>query len=164
MLAFGTIGSLSIYNHLLMIGHIFFTKFLSSDRANVKLFLEIYILNTNVSDIVVHSREVGTGTRATLSCVVSDITQAVSIVWKSGGSTVVDGDGITTKSGDYSSSSQTAALEIASAEADKTYTCEVKSGALPNSEPAVKSLDIFVYSKFCNMYWAIKRSNFQFCQ
>ena len=164
MLAYGTIGSLPIYNHLLMIGHIFFTKFLSSARANVKLFLKISILNTNVSDIVVHSREVGTGTRATLSCVVSDITQAVSIVWKSGDITVVDGDGITTKSGDYSSSSQTAALEIASAEADKTYICEVKSGALPNSEPAVKSLDIFVYSKFCNMYWAIKRSNFQFCQ
>ena len=143
-----------------MIGHIF-TKFLSYDRANVKLFLKISILNTNVSDIVVSSKEVGSGTSTTLSCVVSDITQAVSIVWKSGGSTVVDGDGITTKSGDFSSSSQTATLEIASAEADKTYTCEVKSGALPNSEPAVKSLDIFVYSKFCNISWAIKRSHFQ---
>ena len=87
----------------------------------------------------------------------------MSIVWKSGGSTVVDGDGITTKSGDFSSSSQTATLEIASAEADKTYTCEVKSGALPNSEPAVKSLDVFVYSKFCKLSSANKISPFQYC-
>ena len=102
----------------------------------------------NISDIVVHSKEIGTRTKTTLSCVVLDITQPVSIAWKSGDKTVVDGDGITAKSGDFSSSSQIATLEIASADADKTYTCEVKSEAFPNSEPAVKSVGIFVYSKY----------------
>ena len=95
-----------------------------------------------------HSKEVGSGTSTTLSCAVSDITQTVSITWSSAGSPVTSGGGVTANSGELVASSQTATLGITSPDADTTYTCEVKSGALQSSEPASKSVAVFVYSKY----------------
>ena len=95
-----------------------------------------------------HSKEVGSGSSATLSCVVSDISEAVSITWKSSDGSVVDKSGITTSSGEFDGTFQTATLTIESAENEETFACEAKSIKYPDIDPVTKTVQVFVYSKF----------------
>ena len=119
----------------------------------MNLYIEVLIVSSQIestfySGITVHSREVSSGSSTTLSCVVSDISQAVSVAWKDSGNLVTDGSGITANSGELMGSSQTATLHIQSAERNKTFTCEVQSRQFSGSQSATKTVDVFVYCEY----------------
>ena len=73
------------------------------------------------------------GTEVVLSCTVTGITQAISIVWKGVNNTTYNssstGD-ITVEDGEYTENEQITTLTIAGSAnaADTIYTCEITSG------------------------------------
>ena len=72
--------------------------------------------------------EVQIGTPVTISCVVTDITAAVTTLWKKSGSSDLSSvTGYTVVQGTYGSNTQTTTLALTAAvnTADTTYTCVV---------------------------------------
>ena len=81
-----------------------------------------------MSGVTPQPKEVERGTAVTLSCVVTDITTAVTTLWKKSGSSDLSSiTGYTVVQGTYGSNTQTTTLALKAAvnTADTTYTCVV---------------------------------------
>ena len=103
------------------------------------------LLTYHFSDVRPHNIEVLAGADATLSCVISGITQQLnSVVWKKGGTdvtTLTEDNSYVVSAGTYSSNAQTTTLTVKAAvnTADSTYSCTVDSSEweITNKETAV---------------------------
>ena len=106
----------------------------------------------NSSDVRPINKEVETRTDATISCVVTGITEQLNtIVWRKEGTdvTTLSGSNYVVSVGIYGSNSQTTTLTVKAAAntADTTYTCAITSNEwlLANRDTTV-SLDVFCKS------------------
>ena len=106
------------------------------------------------------SKEVESGTDATISCVIDGITQQLdSVVWRKGGTNVntLSETDYVVSAGNYGSNSQTTTLTVKAAANtdDSTYTCVVTSNEwdITNRESIV-TLNTFCkfYSFHCNLW------------
>ena len=84
------------------------------------------------SDVQSVNKEVGSGTDATISCIISGISQQLNaVIWTKDGTdvTTVSGSNYIVSSGTYDSNSQTTTLTVKAAAntADSTYTCVITS-------------------------------------
>ena len=101
-------------------------------------------------------KEVKTGTDATISCVISGITQAVqSVVWKTSSSTNVVTDDSTNyvqNDGSYqsASNSQTTELTVKAAKTDQdvSYTCVITANEWGGASPKPTIVNLNVFGKF----------------
>ena len=81
-----------------------------------------------ISAVTPQGMEVQIGTPVTISCVVTDITAAVTTLWKKSGSSDLSSvTGYTVVQGIYGSNTQTTTLALTAAvnTGDTTYTCVV---------------------------------------
>ena len=87
-----------------------------------------------LSEIRSVEKEVRKGSTTTISCVITGITEAVTVAWRTS-SEPVSGVEFTAVQGNHSSGAQTSTLTIDSTEVteDKAYTCRITSGSLPDS-------------------------------
>ena len=84
------------------------------------------------SEVTPTNKEVETSTDATVSCVITGITQQLdSVVWRKDGTdvTTLSGGNYVVSAGTYGSNSQTTTLTVNAAAntADTTYTCAITS-------------------------------------
>ena len=91
------------------------------------------LTHCNSSDIEPTNKEVESGTDATISCVISGITQQLdTVVWRKDGTdvtTTTTGGNYFVSPGTYGSNSQITTLSVKAAAntADSTYTCAITS-------------------------------------
>ena len=91
----------------------------------------------------------GSGTDATVSCVISGITQQLdAVVWRKSGTdvTTLSGSNYVVSAGTYGSNSQTTTLTVKAAAntADSTYTCLITSNEwLVTNRQTNVLLDVF---------------------
>ena len=94
----------------------------------------------NVSAVEIGSKEVLIGTETMISCIITEITEQMSIDW----SGFVKGDNFVPEAGTYNADtkSQTGTLTVKSSEVqvDKTYTCTISS--IVNSFSPKKTVDV----------------------
>ena len=90
------------------------------------------------------------GTAVTIFCVVTDITAAVTTLWKNSGSSDLSSvTGYTVVQGTYGSNTQTSTLALTAAvnTADTTYTCKVTPDEVYEVPSYEKTVELKVYSK-----------------
>ena len=92
------------------------------------------------------SKEVKQVSTTTISCVITGITETVTVVWRTATGSV-SGSKFTSVQGSHSGGTQTSTLAIDSTEVteDKIYTCRVTSGSFSNSQPFDKAVNVNVY-------------------
>ena len=101
-------------------------------------FLFIKIMNSiyrkRISEIQSVEKEVKKGSETTISCVITGITETVTVSWRTA-TDPVSGNKFTSVQGSHSGGTQTSTLTVDSTEVteDKAYTCRVTSGSLPES-------------------------------
>ena len=74
------------------------------------------------------------GSKTTISCVITSITETVNVAWRTATGPVSESK-FTAVQGSHSDGTQTSTLTVDSTEVtvDKAYTCGVSSGSLPDS-------------------------------
>ena len=98
------------------------------------------------SGVSVVSKEVNRLTNATISCIVTGISEPVNITWSG-----YQGDEHHTADlGTLVSTSQTSTLHVASVQSDHTYTCTVTSVQHPISPAASRDVHLDVFSELPN--------------
>ena len=107
------------------------------------------------------SKEVLKGTETTLTCIISGITQAVSVAWYKGGDTpVVNTDahyGVKAVPYATNTNTQSSLLTVKSAvvQVDTAYTCRVTSGEFSNSLPQDTEASLKIISMFtCHCFYS----------
>ena len=92
--------------------------------------------------------EVRKGSTTTISCVITGITETVTVSWRTA-TEPVSGSKITSLQGSHSGGTQTSTLTVDSTDVteDKTYTCRVTSGSFPDSNSFDHSVNLDVYGK-----------------
>ena len=94
------------------------------------------------------------GTDATISCVISGITQQLdAVVWRKSGTdvTTLSGSNYVVSAGTYGSNSQTTTLTVKAAAntADSTYTCAITSDEwLQSNKESTVTLNVFCKFKY----------------
>ena len=108
------------------------------------------------SDVRPINKEVERGTDATVSCVVTGITQQLnSVVWKKGGTdvtTLSEDNSYVVSAGTYGSNSQTTTLTVKAAvnTADSTYTCVITSNEWLQTDKEISvALNVFGMKNKC---------------
>ena len=98
------------------------------------IFLNMRIYCHIFSDVQGIEKEVMKGSTTTISCVITGITETVTVAWRTATETVT-GDKFNSVQGSHSDGTQTSTLTVDSTEVteDKAYTCRVTSGSLPDS-------------------------------
>ena len=110
------------------------------------------------SDVTVVNKEIRRLTDTTISCIVTDISEPVSITWSG-----YQGDGNhTADSGILVSYSQTSTLHVTNVQSDQTYTCKVSSVQHPTSPAATKDVHLDVFSELPNFYLIFIFTPFKF--
>ena len=86
------------------------------------------------------------GSTTKISCVVSGITETVTVAWRTA-TGPVSGEKFTTIQGTQSGGTQTSTLTVDSSEVteDKAYTCRVTSGSFPESGHFDNTVNLNVY-------------------
>ncbi|XP_063693677.1 serine-rich adhesin for platelets-like [Bolinopsis microptera] len=91
-------------------------------------------VNLNVYDVESVNTEVKTGSYATISCIITGITETVAVTWRTS-TGPVSGDKLVPTQGSHSDGTQTSTLAVDGTlvNEDTAYTCRVTSGSLPDS-------------------------------
>ena len=102
------------------------------------------------------SKEVKKGTETKLSCLITGITQTVTVTWTKSGQSVSGNSNIVVVPGTVETNKQTSTLTIKSAEVqgDASYTCRVRSGEFSHSPAKDTVVLLNVYGKklwICNL-------------
>ena len=97
--------------------------------------------------IATNGREVGVGSRTSIVCNVTLIDHPVTVVWKREGRTLGEADEIEATAGTFGDNYQIHTLDILSAIADSTYTCQVTTEKYPKEAEKEKSISVSVFSK-----------------
>ena len=87
-----------------------------------------------LSDVQSVGKEVRKGSTTTISCVITGITETVTVAWRTA-TEPVTASKFTSVQGSHSGGKQTSTLTVDSTEVteDKAYTCRVTSGSYPDS-------------------------------
>ena len=98
------------------------------------------------SEVGAISKEVKKKTKTTISCVITDITKTVTVVWRTVTAPVPESK-YTVIQGSHSGGTQTSTLTVDSTEVteDKAYTCRVTSGSFPDSEHFDNTVNLNVF-------------------
>ena len=102
----------------------------------------------SISDVQYVSKEVQMGSTTTISCVITGITETVTVSWRTG-TEPVSGSKFNSVQGSHSDGTQTSTLTVDSTEVteDKSYTCRVTSGSLPDSGHFYNTVNLNVFGK-----------------
>ena len=84
-----------------------------------------------VSDVTTTNKDAHVGTQTILTCSVTGLSAAATITWKK--NSQVQSSGVEDGVAGYSGGSQTSTLTVSDPQSDGVYSCEVTSGALPDS-------------------------------
>ena len=92
------------------------------------------------------SKEVKKGSSATLSCVITGITDTATVTWRTS-TGEVSGDEFTVNQGSHSEGTQTSTLAVDGTQVnvDTAYTCRVTSGSFPQSLHSDTAVDLNIY-------------------
>ena len=101
------------------------------------------------SDIQSVEKEVKQGSTTKISCVITGITETVTVSWRTA-SEPVSGSKFTSVQGSHSDGTQTSTLTVDSTEVteDKAYTCRVTSGSLPDSGHFDNTVNLNVFGVY----------------
>ena len=114
-------------------------KFISDRSCLISIF----------ADVQVSNKEVESGSDATISCVITGITQKLdAVIWTKDGTdvTTLSADNYVVSPGTYDSNSQTTTLTVKAAAntADSTYTCVITSDEwLQTQKETTVNLEVF---------------------
>ena len=88
------------------------------------------------------------GSTTTISCVITGITETVTVSWRTATGPVT-GDKFTLDQGSHSNGTQTSTLTVDSTEVteDKAYTCRVTSGSLSDSGHFDNTVNLNVFGR-----------------
>ena len=91
-------------------------------------------------------KEVKKGSTTTISCVITGITETVTVVWRTA-TEPVSGSKFKSSQGTHSGGTQTTTLTVDSTEVieDKAYTCRITSGSFPDSNHFDNTVNLNVY-------------------
>ena len=96
-----------------------------------------------ISEVTPHHVEVKSGTAATVSCVITEISSQMTVEWlASSGRIDNDNTNYIQKSGAITAGKQTATLEAKLPKNDETFTCRVKSAQFIDSPPSHKTVQM----------------------
>ena len=100
------------------------------------------------SEVQSVNKEVKKGSDTTISCVISGITAAATVSWRTN-SGEVTGENFTPVQGTHSNGKQTSTLAVKGAQvtADTSYTCRVTSGSLSDSGSSDTTVNLNVYGR-----------------
>ena len=94
------------------------------------------------------------GTAATISCVISGLTNQIDVDWlhPTSGTSLKNVGGYVIEQGTLETTTQTSTLEIHGnmVTEDKTFTCKVSSSAYPNSPSSEIGVSLSVYGELNN--------------
>ena len=101
-----------------------------------------------ISEIESVDKEVKESSETTISCVITGITAAVTVSWRTS-SGKVSGTNFTPTQGTYSNGEQTSTLTVKGAQVitDTAYTCRITSGSLPSSAHSDTTVNLNVYGR-----------------
>ena len=104
------------------------------------------------SDVQGIEKEVMEGSTTTISCVITGITETVTVAWRTA-TEPVTGDKFTSVQGSHSGGTQTSTLTVDSTEVteDKAYTCRVTSGSLPDSGYFDNTVNLNVFGMYTSL-------------
>ena len=99
-----------------------------------------------LSDVQSVEKEVKKGSTTTISCVVTGITETVTVSWRTA-TAPVSGSKFDSIQGSHSGGTQTSTLTVDSTEVteDKAYTCRVTSGSYPASGHFENTVNLNVF-------------------
>ena len=97
--------------------------------------------------IATNGREVVQGSKTSIVCNFTLIEHPVTVVWKSEGRILGEADEIVATEGTFGENYQVHMLDVLSAMADSTYTCEVTTESYPREAEREKSISVSVFSK-----------------
>ena len=109
---------------------------------------ELWVI-ISLSGVQAINKEVESGTDATISCVITGITNDLdSVIWRKSGTdvTTLSGSNYVVSAGTYGSNSQTTILTVKAAAntADSTYTCAITSDEwLETNRETTVNLNVF---------------------
>ncbi|XP_063691323.1 basement membrane-specific heparan sulfate proteoglycan core protein-like [Bolinopsis microptera] len=103
-------------------------------------------VNLNVYDVELVNTEVKKGSYATISCIITGITETAAVTWRTN-TGPVPGDKLVPTQGSYSDGRQTSTLAVDGTlvNEDTAYTCRVTSGSLPDSNFSDTTVNLNVY-------------------
>ena len=89
------------------------------------------------------------GSYATISCIITGITETAAVTWRTSTGTV-SGDKFIPTQGSNSAGTQTSTLAVDGTlvNKDTAYTCRVTSGSLPDSNFSDTTVNLNVYGMF----------------
>ena len=107
------------------------------------------------SDVQGVEKEVRKGSTTTISCVITGITETVTVSWRTA-TEPVSGNKFNSVQGGHSGGTQTSTLTVNSTEVteDKAYTCRVTSGSFPESAYYDKTVNLNVFGKTYHGHYA----------
>ena len=96
--------------------------------------------------------EVRKGSTTTISCVITGITETVTVSWRTA-TEPVSGSKITSLQGSHSGGTQTSTLTVDSTDVteDKVYTCRVTSGSFPDSGYFDNTVNLNVFGMYTSL-------------
>ena len=105
-----------------------------------------------LSDVQSVEKEVKKGSTTTISCVVTGITETVTVSWRTA-TAPVSGSKFDSVQGSHSDGTQTSTLTVDSTEVteDKAYTCRVTSGSLPDSGHFDNTVNLNVFGAYTEL-------------
>ena len=97
-------------------------------------------------------REVKKGSATTISCLITGITETITVSWQTAAGPVT-GEKFKFDQGSHSDGTQTSTLTVDSTEVteDKAYTCRVTSGSLPDSGHFDNTVNLNVFGKYTSL-------------
>ncbi|XP_063691315.1 mucin-22-like [Bolinopsis microptera] len=104
------------------------------------------IVNLNVYDVESVNTEMKKGSYATISCIITGITETAAVTWRTS-TGPVPAEKFTTVQGSNSAGTQTSTLAVDGTlvNEDTAYTCRVTSGSLPDSNSSDTTANLNVY-------------------
>ena len=99
------------------------------------------------------NREVKKGSGATISCIITGLTETATVTWRTS-TGPVSSDKLVPVQGSNSEWTQTSTLAVDGTlvNDDTAYTCRVTSGSLPDSSHSDTTVNLNVYGTFYNAH------------
>ena len=118
---------------------------------------------SSLSDVQSIEKEVKKGSTTTISCVITGITETVTVSWRTA-TEPVSGSKFNSVQGSHSGGTQTSTLTVDSSEVteDKTYTCRLTSESFPDSGNFDNTVNLNVFGMFSSLLKLLVKLNDNF--
>ena len=116
----------------------------------INIFYKIYY--KILSEVESVGKEVRKGSTTAFSCVITGITETVTVAWRTA-TEPVSGSKFNSVQGSHSGGTQTSTLTVDSTEVsdDKSYTCRVTSGYYPDSGYFDNTVNLNVFGMYTSL-------------